>query len=247
MSGNTFDQIDLAAASIQRSAPDIADWPATVHITHVHETPQGGYEFSFDRELPESWKWHEAGSAPGENLQFTVWAFVRHAGQWFGAAFVQMWQGRSMRDGSLPAIFADASGRVVGFENWWGDVRHLWGDMSEYVPLIGDQIGFLVAAGNGRLRTDVTSVRERSQLVLVPVRADGVLDLDVAFDPTSGPVPGPVTPTDPPLPPLNDDEVAKFLALLEQGLVAVRDLKSSILDLRTEIVNVTKAGLKVHF
>jgi hypothetical protein len=75
-----------------------------------------------------------------------------------------MWQGRSMTDGSLPAILG-------GYQNWWGDTRHLWDDMSDYRPSPGDEVDFLITAGNGRLVSGVTSVAERSNVVAIHLPA----------------------------------------------------------------------------
>ena len=168
------DAFDLHNAVTHASPADVADWPITVTITSVSEDPRGGFELLFDRTLPESWKWPSNPAVPSDNFQFTVWSFVQVGGRWHGAGFVQMWQGRSMKSGALPAMFAINDG-APGYVNWWGDVRRLWGEMSDYVPRPGDQVGFLVSAGNARLVQGVTSVRERSNVVLVTLTASDVL------------------------------------------------------------------------
>lgn len=170
--GTGLDDFDLHTAVIESSAADIADWPITETITRIQEDPVGGFNITPTPALPATWKWPFAGEGSSDNVQYTVWAFVKVGGVWHGAAFIQMWEGRSMTDGSLPAIFT-----ANGYKNWWGDVRHLWGTMSDYVPVAGDQIGFLLQAGNGRLRGDVTSVKERSNVMLVTLPADDTGDL----------------------------------------------------------------------
>ena len=189
------DAFDLHTA-ITHASPDVADRPITVNIASINEYPRGGFELLFDRTLPESWKWPSNPAVPSDNFQFTVWSFVQVGGRWHGAGFVQMWQGRSMKAGALPAMFAVNDG-AQGYVNWWGDVRHLWGEMSDYVPRPGDQIGFLVSAGNGRLVQDVTSVRERSNVVLVTLNASDVLSVNVATPVTAGPAVPSVTTTTP--------------------------------------------------
>jgi hypothetical protein len=182
------DAFDLHTAVTHASPADIADWPITVTITTVNEDPRGGFELLFDRTLPESWKWPSNPAVPSDNFQFTVWSFAQVGGKWHGAGFVQMWQGRSMKTGALPAIFAINDG-APGYVNWWGDVRRLWGAMSDYVPRPGDQVGFLVSAGNGRLVQGVTSVRERSNVVLVTLPASDVLSVSTgAAISTPGPI-----------------------------------------------------------
>jgi hypothetical protein len=124
-------------------------------------SPTGGISMIFSPTLPNSWKWY-TGSG-GDNYQYTVWACVQLP-QWACAGFVDMWQGRAMGDGSLPPILSQ-------YVNWWGDPRHLWGAMSSYVPKAGDQVAFLISAGQARLTGGVTSVRERSNVVVVTLPA----------------------------------------------------------------------------
>lgn len=205
------DAFDLHTVVTHASPADIADWPITVTITTVNEDPRGGFELLFDRTLPESWKWPSNPAVPSDNFQFTVWAFVQVGGKWHGAGFVQMWQGRSMKTGALPAIFSVNDG-AQGYVNWWGDVRRLWGEMSDYVPRPGDQVGFLVSAGNGRLVQGVTSVRERSNVVLVTLPASDVLSVSTG----AAVPPGPVVPAVPTTAPVNLTPTAPQLAQLEK-------------------------------
>ena len=224
------DAFDLHTAVTHASPADIADWPITVTITTVNEDPRGGFELLFDRTLPESWKWPSNPAVPSDNFQFTVWSFVQVGGKWHGAGFVQMWQGRSMKTGALPAIFAINDG-APGYVNWWGDVRRLWGEMSDYVPRPGDQIGFLVSAGNGRLVQGVTSVRERSNVVLVTLTASDVLGVSTGAAVPPGPAPVNLTPTAPQLANLEklikeaEDQsrlLAAHLAELKRAIAALR-------------------------
>lgn len=205
------DAFDLHTAVTHASPADVADWPITVTITSVNEDPRGGFELLFDRTLPESWKWPSNPAVPSDNFQFTVWSFVQVGGQWQGAGFVQMWQGRSMKTGALPAMFAINDG-APGYVNWWGDVRRLWGEMSDYVPRAGDQVGFLVSAGNGRLVQGVTSVRERSNVVLVTLTASDVLSVIVG----AAVPPGPAVPAVSTTAPVNLTPTAPQLAHLEK-------------------------------
>lgn len=205
------DAFDLHTAVTHASPADVADWPITVTITSVSEDPRGGFELLFDRTLPESWKWPSNPAVPSDNFQFTVWSFVQMGGRWHGAGFVQMWQGRSMKAGALPAMFAINDG-VPGYVNWWGDVRHLWGEMSSYVPRPGDQVGFLVSTGNARLVQGVTSVRERSNVVLVTLTESDMLSVIVG----AAVPPGPTVPDVPTPASVNLTPIAPQLARLEE-------------------------------
>lgn len=193
------DQIDLSHAQIEQSPADIASWPITVGITEVDCRPQEGFAFQFDRVIPDSWKWPSNPAVQSDNFQWTAWAFIKAGDLWIGAGFVQMWQGRPMLQRALPPIFADDEG-VPGYVNWWGDVRRLWPSMAGYIPKPGDQIGLMISAGNARLRGDVTSVRERSNVVLVTLVANDTMQQVFSGDPTPVPVPIPPTPIPPPPP-----------------------------------------------
>lgn len=197
------DEIDLHAAGISQS-PDVASWAKTLRITDIACTPAGGFVITFDRPIPDSWKWPSAPPPSTDNFQWTVWIFLNIGGIWQGAGFVQMWQGRAQGDRSLPPLFADVDG-APGWTRWWGDVRRLWPTMVDHVPIPGESIGILVSAGNGRDTRDVTSVAERSNVVLFPVRAsdDGhmvYLDDAPPVDPpvTVPPVVVPPVPSQPP-------------------------------------------------
>lgn len=203
-----IDAFDLSVAAVERSPADIASWPVTVGITRVQEDPVRGFTLTFDQVIPESWKWPSNPQVPSDNFQFTVWAFIQRGGAWVGAGFVQMWQGRSMTDESLPAIFMKNVG-VPGYTNWWGDTRKLWPTMADYVPEPGDQIGLMVSAGNARLISGVTSVRERSQVVVVELPEDDRLDVQVGGT-TPVPTPG---------------DLASVLAALDQLRVQVSALQ----------------------
>src|SRR5262249_2405047 len=112
-------------------------------------------------------------------------------------------------------IFAINDG-VPGYVNWWGDVRRLWSEMSNYVPRAGDQVGFLVSAGNARLVQGVTSVRERSNVVLVTLAASDVLNEVVG-----GTASGPTVPDGPTPAPVDLAPIVSKLAHLEELIIDV--------------------------
>lgn len=193
------DAIDLNGVQVHDSPVDIAGWPATVAITQIEMNPHGGLTLTFDRLLPQSWKWRSNPDDPTQNYQYTVWAVIRHAAAWHTAGFIEMWEGRVMGDRSLPPILGDV-------KNWWGDADRSWGEMSDYVPQAGDLVAFFVSAGAGRKTSGVTSVRERSNVVEVklPDNDFGLFRFP-AGEPTPAPVPRP-QPAPSPAPSVGYDE-----------------------------------------
>lgn len=210
-----LDRIALADVVIHRS-PDVRAWPITVDIVGAKCSAAGGFELAFSRPLPDAWKWASNPANPSDNFQYTVWLFLKMSGTWHGAGFVQMWQGRAMGTRALPPIFADVDG-VPGFRNWWGDVRRLWDEMSDYVPAPGDQIMLMISAGNARLVGGISSEAERSNIVPFTLRADDSGQM-VYLDDAPSPTPGPVQP-----PPAAGDIGARLTAI-ELALADLRQL-----------------------
>jgi hypothetical protein len=107
----------------------------------------------------------------GGPLQYTVWAVVNIGGQWYTSGFIQMWRGRSSTGAPILSDFA---------RNWAYDSR--WGPMAGYQPHVGEQMGFFVSAGNARGTGNVSSVRERSNVVVValPAGDSGVFTFSLA-------------------------------------------------------------------
>lgn len=100
-------------------------------------------------------------------LQYTVWAVVNVNGTWATSGIVQMWKGR----GSTGAY--ETGSFVSDFpKNWAYDTR--WGLLEGYRPHPNELIGFFVSAGNARGDTNVTSVRERSNVVLINLPSSDV-------------------------------------------------------------------------
>jgi len=71
-----------------------------------------------------------------------------------------MWRGRASTGAPILTNFAT---------NWAYDSR--WGPMAGYQPHVGEQMGFFLSAGNARGETDVSSVRERTNVVVVALPA----------------------------------------------------------------------------
>ena len=89
-----------------------------------------------------------------------MWAVVNVNGRWYTSGFIEMWQGR---DGTGAPILSDFA------RNWAYDSR--WGPMMGHQPQPGEQMGFFVSAGDARGFSGVTSLRERSNVVVVSLPA----------------------------------------------------------------------------
>ena len=156
------DAINLSQAIVYNSPGDVASWPVTTAITQLTMQPTGspndgiGLTFSAQNTWPDY-------VPPGWDgpLQYTVWAVVKINGQWYTSGFIQMWRGRPNTGAPILTDFAI---------NWAYDGR--WGPMAGYHPHVGEQMGFFVTAGNARGVTTVTSVRERSNVVVVNLPAN---------------------------------------------------------------------------
>jgi hypothetical protein len=161
-SARAQDAIDLSQAAVYNSPTDIASWPVTTTITRLEMQPTGapaeGVSLVFSAQntwpdyTPPGW---------GGPLQYTVWAVLKINGQWVTSGFIQMWNGRPSTGAPILADFA---------LDWAYDGR--WGPMAGYQPQVGEQMGFFVSAGNARGVGTVTSVRERSNVVLVNLPAN---------------------------------------------------------------------------
>lgn len=153
----TTDAINLATARVYNSPADIASWPATAKITAMSMSPVDGLRFAFTKK--DSWPdWTPPGwDGP---LQYTVWPVVNVNGQWATSGIIQMWRDRFSTGAPILTDFA---------RNWVYDSR--WGIMAHYQPRVGEQMGFFVSAGDARGRGTVTSVRERSNVVVVSLPA----------------------------------------------------------------------------
>jgi hypothetical protein len=184
-----IDMIDLRQAIVFNSPRDIADWPVTGRITemqiHPSRSPNEGCSFVFDQ--ADRWPTTAENMPSGMGgLQYTVWPVVRINGQWVTSGIIEMWRGRP-NTGSPPSKLG---------EDWAYDGR--WGPMAGYMPAVGEQMGFFLSAGDARGVGTVTSVRERTAVVLINLPAN---DEGTFTFPDSEPIPTPVpTPDPPPVP-----------------------------------------------
>jgi hypothetical protein len=151
------DAIDLHSATIMNSPVDVADWPATARITTLDLGQNGAFiDFTQKNNWPDV-----PFLVPGENLQYTLWIVLNINGHWYASGCIEYWRGLD-RNGGPPSQYA---------QNWYYDVIR-WGPMVGHQPAPGEQVGFLVTAGDARNNGN-TVVRERSNVVMVPFPSGG--------------------------------------------------------------------------
>jgi hypothetical protein len=155
------DMIDMSRVGVYNSPPDVASWPITHSISGLHMRPTGAFNagLSFDSSALDAWPDFVPPGFDGP-LEYTVWAVVNINGSWYTSGFIQMWRGRVSTGAPILTDFA---------KNWAYDSR--WGPMQGHQPVVGEQMGFFLTAGNARGVFTVSSVRERTNVVLVSLPA----------------------------------------------------------------------------
>jgi hypothetical protein len=158
------DQLDLSQVEVFNSPADVASWPITTRITQIEMHRANDFGLGFTFSALATWPDYTPPGWDGP-LQYTVWAVVNVGGRWYTSGYIQMWNGRQSTGAPLLTDFA---------ANWAYDGR--WGPMMGHQPVVGEQFGFFVTAGNARGIPDVTSLRERSNVVVVslPANDEGV-------------------------------------------------------------------------
>jgi hypothetical protein len=210
------DAIDLHSAEVHNSPADVADWPITIHITQLDETPgeHGGLAFATAPGFPGSWNYHIPGwgdaafsdtqkaqcNVPGIDngcIQYTVWAVAKINGAWHTAGFIQMWEWKESTGAPL----------LAQFRSDWAYACDRWAVLCSYQPQVGDTMGFFLTAGNARDNRTVSSSRERSNVVTIAVPAG-----DRGSFTFGTIVPPPIVPPPPPAP----GDLAPILARLDR-------------------------------
>jgi hypothetical protein len=153
------DAIDLSQAEVWNSPPDIASWPISAAITQLSMRPGQSAGLTFQSSARTTWPDYTPLGWDGP-IQYTVWAVVKINGRWRTSGFIQMWRERPSTGAPILTDFA---------RNWAYDGR--WGPMAGYQPQVGEQMGFFLSAGNARGVGGVTSVRQRTNVVVVSLPA----------------------------------------------------------------------------
>jgi hypothetical protein len=164
---------NLGLCVVEDSPLDIASWPVTGSISGVTVAGapgQNGVYVTCNKISPAysappvaSGLWPQDPTAYPDavNLQYTIWPVIQISGTWYTAGIIQMWVGRP-----------GTGSTVIGLDwnNWCYGSR--WGPMGGATPTFGTQMGFFLSAGNARGTGSVTTVRERSEVVLLNLPAD---------------------------------------------------------------------------
>ncbi len=148
----SYQPFDMHQAVILDNPGDLASWAETTHITSVDMSNY--IVVDFDKRQSGD-KWPQSGFGDG-GIQYTLGMCFNLGGQWYCSAAIQFWDGRELEAGGLASEVAI---------NWYYDSR--WGPMAGHQPAPGEIVGIFVAQGNLRDNGN-TSVRERSDVVLVP-------------------------------------------------------------------------------
>lgn len=159
---SSTDMINLNTVIVENSPPDIATWAQTATITRIDWQSTGVFVDFTKRDGAGRWPDVIPAGFTGP-IEYTLWLFLKIGGQWYGSGVIQFWNGLD-RNGGPP------SGVAI---NWFYDSR--WGPMQGYQPAPGESVGMMVSAGNARGETGVSSVKERSQVVLIPFPTDAGL------------------------------------------------------------------------
>jgi len=149
------DAIDLSQAEVWNSPQDIASWPIAAAITQLSMRPGQSAGLTFQSAARSTWPDYTPPGWDGP-IQYTVWAVVKVNRRWRTSGFIQMWRDRPSTGAPILTDFA---------RNWAYDSR--WGPMAGYQPQVGEQMGFFLSAGNARGVGVVTSVRQRTNVVVV--------------------------------------------------------------------------------
>ena len=157
------DAINLSAATILNSPRDLASWPVTTTITRLDMRASGVHvEFS---KKDGAGRWPDFTPAGWDGpLQYTLGMALKIGGQWYASTPIEFWHGLDA-SGGPPSQYA---------LNWFYDPGR-WAPMTYHQPSVGEMIGIFVCAGDCRNRSDSSGspVRERSNVVLVPMPNDG--------------------------------------------------------------------------
>ncbi len=156
---NAAPPFDLAQVVIQ-SSRDVRDFARTSEITSLEFRPDN---IHLDHTLRGQWPPVVINPADGTTQEATIWVFFAINGTWYGTG------GERLRPNQTDKQLTNASDIGPG---WLYDSNR-WGPMTNYVPQVGELVGFMVVAGSTR-SDDNVAVQERTGVVLIPFPANGI-------------------------------------------------------------------------
>jgi hypothetical protein len=221
------DAIAVDQIVLEGGSPSVASRVQTAQITQINFTEHGiVIDFTKRDGLV---RWPDV-VPPGWDgpIQYTVWIGMQLQGQWHMCSVLEFWYGRGQNADS------DAGGNATRESQIQRNWTYFCGPMARQ-PQSGEPVAFMVSSGDQR-RMDVTAVRERSNVVVIPFPADAPAVYPIAGIPTPTPTPTPV-PVPSPLPipaPVPAPAVDLAPVLLELHALELRIINVSD---RVEVVN----------
>lgn len=223
------DEIDLTSAVVHSSPLDVPAWPITTRIERVTMRPGQDHGLSFQFSGNQTWPDYVPPGWDGP-IQYTVWAGVQIDGRWHLAGFIQMWRTRPSTGAPILAQWRD-----------WAYDENRWGPMARHRPQVGEQMVFFLSAGNARKGSagpepDVTSVRERSNAVLIALPPGDHGDFVYPLQGGSAPPVAPpvVTPAEPTVSAASESQLEAVVKELRAISTQVQELMDLVKALKPQ-------------
>ena len=156
--GTATDFDSLGPVQIVGGSPDVRSWAVTSRITSMIFSP-GNLRLDHTR----FGQWPAVNIGGGALQESTLWVFFRISGRWYATGGERFGPGERDKELTNPSAIGPG---------WF--YSPMWSPMNGYVPRPGELVGFMVVAGSTRSDFNV-AVRERSNVLLIPFPADGVI------------------------------------------------------------------------
>lgn len=166
------DMIDPSTCTIHNAPREAVSWPIQKTIQSVEfrsaRVNDSGVRLTLAPYNPainrDAWPDFTPPGWDG-TLRYTLWLFVFLNGQCHGSAFIEFWHDRQWTGAPL----------LTDYHEWvYRNPGSPWGVMADYVPKVGDRVGFMVTAGQHRMQKGIGPLKARSNIVVLPLRADGL-------------------------------------------------------------------------
>jgi hypothetical protein len=164
------DAIDLTAAVVTADSPDVRHWPIGSKLTYLKIPPAvvdgppdvTNMDVNFTkRNGPSAWPIVMGGE--GE-IQYTLWCGCQILGVWYLSGVI-LCISRGLDDNYVPTGPTLRIGQMPN--NWY---YFAGSPLAGHQPAPGEQVAWFLTAGVQR-RTDIHTIVERTQVVLVPYQA----------------------------------------------------------------------------
>ncbi len=139
------DEFPFTRAIIVNSPPEVISWPITSGITSVRFS-SNGWVTEFDKRLgPNAWPNIIFPPEFADPLQYTLGLCRKMTPSWMCSFVVEFWQKRIEEEGPHSAAPPNAIA-----QEWFYDSR--WGGLAGWQPQVGEQVGVVIMACDGRNR-----------------------------------------------------------------------------------------------